>query len=222
MSNVLTLFGYGSLLDFNSVLSTLPSATSFRKAALIGYRRHYNLVSVGAIIHGSCNLETLEVAALSIRPDSGSLVLGSIFEINSDEFIPYLEREHRYKAVQVDSIYDSKGTKLQAWTVIEQTDDEYRRGMDAEEYHSRVGKYYNGELWGRKDIFPLRSYMINSLLASYRLGGDEYLCNMLDQTYLADQSTTLREYINKVRDRFPEDFLGLVSGHSPPKVLSSL
>lgn len=199
-----TIFGYGSLMDQRSCCATLPTATNFRPGELQGYRRSYNLVSVGRIKAGIADTISLEMAALSIAPCSSeetSHVLGCLFEILPNELGPYLEREHRYQAQQLE-ILDSTTPcgKILAWTVVEQTDAEYaekleREGLDWEEV---VGQYYRGQLWGRRDVLPLRAYMAMCVVAAHSLGGAAYVNNMLDCTVLADGETSLRKYITQL------------------------
>ena len=193
-----TVFGYGSLMDVQSCRKTLPAANNFRKGELCNYRRSYNLVSIGGLKSGRGNLSTLEVAALSIFPCAQSTVLGCLFDIPADELGPYLEREHRYRAVQLEVRDESSpnGTAL-AWTVVEQTDTDYAQKVAAEglDWEERVGKYYRGQLWGRRDVLPMRGYMGMCVLAANFLGGMEFVNNMLDYTVLADGTTTLRAYL---------------------------
>ena len=47
-----TIFGYGSLMSYQSVLTTMPSASNFRAASLSDYSRNFNLVSVSGIRSG--------------------------------------------------------------------------------------------------------------------------------------------------------------------------
>lgn len=233
-----TIFGYGSLMNISSARSTMPCANNFRKGILNNYVRVYSLVSIGGIRKGQANLRTKEVAALAIRPDSGmdgdgpKKVFGILFDIPTQQLLPYLEREHRYRPVEVEveSIDEefldenisslvqeaSRGKRMvTAWTVVEQTDEEYFSSLPGglEEWNYRISKYYTGlpsdndnvsspifgnalaRLWGRNDIFPMPGYLVLTLEAAYSLGKDVWLNNMLDYTYLADNSTTVREYL---------------------------
>ncbi|CAM9169341.1 unnamed protein product, partial [Ectocarpus fasciculatus] len=193
-----TIFGYGSLMDVQSCRRTLPTASNFRKGELPHYRRCYNLVSIGGLKSGRGNMDTLEVAALSIAPCEHGAVLGCLFDIPADELGPYLEREHRYRAVQLEVGDDSSpGVTSLAWTVVEQTDANYAQKVAAEglDWEERVGRHYRGQLWGRRDVLPMRGYMGMCILAADSLGGMRFVNNMLDYTVLADGTTTLRAYL---------------------------
>jgi cation transport regulator ChaC len=202
MSTV-TIFGYGSLLSYQSVLSTMPSATNFRGATLNGYSRNFNLVSINGIRSGTADLLTMEMAALTIRKDASGFVKGCFFDIPDVELVPYLEREHRYIPIQVEAIDEKSNQNVLSWTVIEQTNDEYKNSMSADEWQVRIGQYYKGILYGRTDILPMRSYLNNCLLFSYHLGGVLWLKNMLE-CKLADGSS-IKQYVTTHFDRFNSD-----------------
>ena len=203
-----TIFGYGSLMSAQSAAKTMDVA-NLRAGILFDYRRTSNLVSISSIKAGTADLETLECAALSIAPSSSSSgkdsVCGCLFEITEKDLGPYIEREHRYAVEEVD-VYDitSKNTR-KALTVVARTDEAYRAIMDDREYYQRVGQYYDGSLWGRTDVLPLRTYTNNAILAAQELGGNAWVENFLDQTFLGDGSTTIREYYEQYPERmFPE------------------
>mmetsp|Transcript_16910 Transcript_16910/g.16261 ORF Transcript_16910/g.16261 Transcript_16910/m.16261 type:complete len:216 (+) Transcript_16910:60-707(+) len=199
MSTV-TIFGYGSLLSYQSVLSTMPSATNFRGSTLNGYSRNFNLVSINGIKSGTADLLTMEMAALTIRKDASGFVKGCFFDIPDAELAPYLEREHRYIPIQVEALDEKSNQNVLSWTVIEQTNAEYKNSMSSTEWQERIGQYYKGELYGRTDILPMRDYLNNCLLFAYQLGGVPWLNNMLEGK-LADGSS-IKQYVTTHFDRF--------------------
>ena len=206
---MITIFGYGSLMSEESTKITMPTATNFRKGILEGYRRIYNLVSVSGIRNGTVNMATKEIAALSIAVWADGRVFGCIFEIPHVELAGYLEREHRYKPVEVKVWDCAQESYVTALTVVENMDADYKsslKGGDAE-YFERVGKYYSESLWERTDIFPMKKYMLNCAFAANLLGGIEWVNNYLDNTYLSDRSTTLRSYFISKRNSTDEDVL---------------
>lgn len=204
-----TIFGYGSLLSYQSVLSTMPNAINFRGATLNGYSRNFNLVSINGIRTGTADLLTMEMAALTIRKDASGFIKGCIFDIPDIELTPYLEREHRYVPIQVETIDEKTNQNVLCWTVIEQTNDEYKNSMNADEWQERVGQYYKGVLYGRTDILPMRDYLNNCLLFAYRLGGIIWLKNMLE-CKLADGSS-IKKYVTNHFDRFNSDVQCIIS-----------
>jgi len=199
----------------------MPSATCFRPAILHDYERIFNLVSVSGIRSGLADFSTMEVSALAIRPNTGSVVRGVCFDIPENELASYFVREHRYLAKRVcvtinDNLEDlQRSVSKSCWTVIEQTDEIYRASMDTAEWHDRVGQYYQGILWGREGILPMRQYLRMCLNASWELGGRLWLNNMVDEGRLADGCTTIREYILRHPDRF-EDLIPLLDDRYVP------
>lgn len=197
-SEMITIFGYGSLMDFKSAAHTMPTARNFRQGTLSNYQRVFSLVSIGRLRAKTANEVSKEMAALSVVHKNGCVVHGVLFEIPINELDAYLEREHRYHTIEVDIIPDNNkdsATPVRAWTVVSQTDEEYRTkcGSD-EEYYSRVGQYYSGILWGRTDIYPLHSYLVTVLVAAFSLGGITLLDHLLDDTLCADLTTTIRQH----------------------------
>jgi hypothetical protein len=204
-------------MDPSSALRTMPSAINFKPAVLYGYQRIYNLVSISGICNGVSNLDTAEMAALAIRKscDESDRVLGCVFEIPLSDLASYFEREHRYKPMQVSvgifpSAADvttsfSSSSYTSAWTVIQHSDEEYQRSMPPEEFRERVLQYYDGKLWGRSDIFPMRRYSNDVIAAAYKLGGVIWAENFLLCTKLADEERTLIDYYIMFRDRLSQE-----------------
>lgn len=220
---VLSIFGYGSLMTYSSVLRTMPNAVHHRGGTLQGYSRTFSLVSISGVRSGTADFDTLEVAALGVRPCSSpdAVVRGVLFDIPEDEFAAFVEREHRYRVLKLPVIdadayaKDSDGI-VEAWVVVEQTDEQYRGTMSSDEYESRVGRYYSGQLWGRPDIKPMREYLSNCIIAAdavdTELGQHDnaHLTNFLDECLLANGATSIREYVFAHQERFGEDVMALV------------
>ena len=210
-------------MTYSSVLRTMPNAVHHRGATLLGFSRAFSLVSISGIRSGVADFGTMEVAALGVRPCSrpDAVVRGVLFDIPECEFTAFVEREHRYSVVKlpvIDNDADAKSSdgKCEAWVVVEQTDEQYKGTMSEEEYQSRVGRYYSGQLWDRPDIKPLREYLSNCIIAAdavdKELGqhDNEHLTNFLDDCLLADGTTTIRKYVNAHQERFSEEVLALV------------
>lgn len=189
-----------------STIRTMPSATNLRTGILQDYQRLFNLVSIAGIKTGSANWETLEVAALAIRNSPGSIVNGCLFDIPTSELDSYFEREHRYKRLSVMAYDPSCQCDISCWTVVENSDEDYKNSMDKEEFDRRIRQYYDGQLWGRSDILPMRDYAAMSVIAAYRLGAEEWLRNILEETILSSGNCTLLEHIMGNRERFESIF----------------
>jgi hypothetical protein len=209
-----SIFGYGSLMNFQSTLRTMPSARNFRPGR----------VSISGIRNGNVNLDTNEIAALAITDieSSATYVNGILFEIPVDELDAYFEREHRYKRVQIvaEDLSNTDSPKsCSCWTVVEQTDEEYLASMghSKDEWYERVGRYYAGRLWGRRDVFPMRDYLIEFIRSGVLLGGEAWITNILDDTVIADRTTSIREYILSNESIFPKEILELCGNKSEGK-----
>jgi cation transport regulator ChaC len=209
------IFGYGSLMNIASTLSTMPGAVDFRPAILKGYTRIYSLVSISRIKKGVASFSTNELAVLAARLRPSSCICGVIFSIPSAELNSYFRREARYKPVQVqvdayllDGAEGDVVVPINCWTVVEQSDAEYEASLPiGVSWYDEVGRYYEGQLWSSVDILPARSYLLDALRAAYEFGGERWLLNMLDETLLADGVTTVRQHIRNHPDWFPSDEL---------------
>ena len=138
---MVTVFGYGSLMTYQSVLKTMPNAIYHRRGTLLDHQRIFSLVSVTEIRNKTANFDTGEIAALGVRPSHGSRVEGVLFDIPRDEISEFEEREHRYIVKQLPVTCDQDSCKS-AYVATAQTDKQYRQTMSADEYQERVGQYY--------------------------------------------------------------------------------
>jgi len=208
----ISIFGYGSLMDRASALQTMPTAKNFYPAVLQNFERIYSLTSIAGIRDGSSNLESKEMAALAIQPSQceHAQVLGCIFEIPESELGAYLERENRYMPMEVGvdvvaDLSDFSGEEkpavlrqTRAWTVVQQTDEQYRSTMSPEEYYIRVGQYYDGKLWGRPDILPRREYSNSAIAAAQKLGGKAWVSFTTSLLGLV-LATTVRNFFYRLK-----------------------
>jgi cation transport regulator ChaC len=206
------IFGYGSLMSEDSAKRTMPSLQNYQCAKLYGYRRIFSLVSMSAIRNRGATFP--HIAALAIKPDAtmNAFVIGCLFDIPEDELEDYLSREARYRAIEIDVEIEAQeenklaSTTVKAWTVIEQTDEDYkaRLVLENKSYESEVGQYYACQLWGRQDILPETKYLATCLEAATRLGqGQDYARNnFLQQGFLADGVTTIETYASTLVSRY--------------------
>jgi hypothetical protein len=101
----LTIFGYGSLLSFNSCQLTSPSATNHRVGVLPGWQRVFSLVSIGHLRAGNSDSVLHQLAAVAISPCfrrcAPQFTVGALFEITQRDFTALCAREHRYEVQPV-------------------------------------------------------------------------------------------------------------------------
>jgi len=218
------LFGYGSLMDKTSCLRTMPHSTNFQPAVLFGYKRVFSLVSVWGLRTGIASEESKELAAVSIEPSPLHCVKGVVFDIPDENFPSYLDREHRYYCIDVNvslkqpstagveakenvaiAVAPSTVTVAAKTVVLYKTNEEYydAKYKSEEEWHERVGQYYQGALFSRRDILPMRRYLTDCLDAASALGGTEWVENFYDECFLSDGTTSIRSYLSAHPDRFP-------------------
>jgi hypothetical protein len=85
-------------------------------------------------------------------------------------------------------------------TLNPSSDEAYRSSMSSEEWATRIAQYYEGSLWNRRDILPMRAYLTSCLSSAFSLGGNVWLDSMLDSN-LSDGSS-VREYVRAYPERF--------------------
>jgi len=126
----------------------------------------------------------------------------TLFEIPVSEWPAFYQREHRYQFVVVQVLAEDKSTKtsqdqkVSAVVCTAWNDRDYRRQRFKSwvEYYNRVGQIYDGPLW-RQDILPHPAYLDRCLQAAQD-NGQQCYNNFLDTTFLADETTSIRQYRN--------------------------
>jgi len=206
MSNEeVTIVGYGSLLSEKSARTSFPNLKHFRPGVVKGFRRVFNKVGIVFIENGLANWETMEVSSCSTTQSDSDDILVTVFEIPRDEYPEFKNREHRFRFIEVNAMSLDGQDTWPATMCTEYSDEEYRkeRFSNDEEYHQEVGQFYEDKIW-RDDIFPCRVYLKHCLTAAKSVS-QEFYDNFLDHTYLADQETTIRQYLEKYPERVEEN-----------------
>lgn len=72
--------------------------------------------------------------------------------------------------------------------------------MSTEEWATRIAQFYDGNLWNRRDILPMRAYLTSCLSAAYSLGSNVWLDSMLDSSL--SNGSSVREYVRAHPERF--------------------
>ena len=92
----ITIFGYGTLMNEESLKKTVPSATNLRPAITYGFRRFFNLES--------CNRyeEGIPVCVLNIEDWSpNSFINGICFDFSEEDFEALKKREKFYAVMPI-------------------------------------------------------------------------------------------------------------------------
>lgn len=95
------IFGYGSLVNRQSLLDTSPDAAAIRPAYIKGFKRSFNLWDAKGLTakhHG--RLRAQPYCALDVEESAGDNVNGVVFTI-ADSLAAIKAREHLYRLVEV-------------------------------------------------------------------------------------------------------------------------
>ena len=197
---VATVAGFGSLLSERSARFTFPGLRNFREGRVRGWRRVFAHTTPVFLQRGIANLETREMGSLSCEAAAGAELVVCLFDIALDgEFVAaWVEREHEYQFVATP-VFTSDGEALpeRALLCTAWTDEEYRRERctGKEEFWERYGQYGVDQVW-RNDVLPCRAYLRHCVLAAQNLSPAAH-ASFLDQTFLADRRTTIREHLER-------------------------
>ena len=215
----MTILGIGSLLSEKSSRLTFPTLQNFRLGRVSGYRRVFRHTPASFFTKGIASLETMEMASLSAErvPDSSSSTAStsntgficSVFEVPtllSKDGVPneaFREREEAFTIETKIRYLDlsTNQTRNDGVLCTSSTDDAYIRQWGEDRFQQKYGG--NGStsplttLWGwgpDSGLKPCRVYLRHCVLAAKKLG-PEALDSFLDETYLIDRTTTIREYL---------------------------
>ena len=196
MKDMITIIGFGSLLSEESARRTCPSLKNFRLGRVEHFVRAFNKVDSNCEDFADKNIASW---AFVDMPGATSLV--TLFEIHADDYPAFIRREADYDLRCISYIETETENVGEGIACCAFDDDlqymEYleRHPIQKERYLSREFERYNGPIW-RKDILPRNKYLAVCLEAARKLG-KHYVENILRQGYLADEKTTLGEYISR-------------------------
>ncbi len=197
---MISVVGYGSLLSEQSARETVPGLRNFRLVRVPGYRRIFNKVGIVFFSRHGASRDELRVASCSTEPAEGMEIFCSQFECSESDFRELYEREHRFRWAEVQTLALVDDSETQGRICTRYSDIEYRlnKCVTSQEYHERVGQYYDGPIW-RDDILPFPRYLAFCLQAA-ESQGEAVLNNFMDSTFLADGVTTIRSYLDTTAD----------------------
>jgi hypothetical protein len=210
---VCSLFRWLSLSAVDLTLSCSRSLTNFRLGRVSNFRRVFSHPSSGFFKHGIAKMETLEIAAFSAEDCEGSPgFVVSVFEIpieNIDDITPngvprkLLEREASYDIVEVpfEDTGNTRGAS-HALMCVRSTDEIFIEKWGQERFDKSFRHYGIHSIWGwSKDsgIRPCPVYLRHCYLAAKSMG-DICLNSFLDESYLVDRTTTIRQYLEHYPD----------------------
>ena len=185
---------------------TFPDLENFRIGRVRNYRRVFGHPTSIFFRRGIANLTTLEMSSLSAEYAEGhSGFVCSVFEVpNTDmmeDGVPsqaFLEREEEFDIVTVPYM-ENDGTLSEGILCMASTDEEYVKRWGEERFEKYYRQYGISTIWGygrNSGLRPCRVYLRHCVLASKSMGSECH-DSFLDDTFLVDRITTLREYLKQ-------------------------
>ncbi len=192
MSKLITIIGFGSLLSKKSSKITCPKLRNFRKIRVNGYQRIFNLASPTAI--NFINNNAINISACSTIKKDNSGFLAIAFDITEDQWENFANRESGYQLLPVEFTNEENNTDTGILCVN-------FNNNHLENHHTskdlliklRGELNYTADII-RNDILPWEIYLDYCINSAKKLGED-YLNSFLDESFLADETTTIREYL---------------------------
>jgi hypothetical protein len=232
-STLVTILGFGSLLSERSSRMTFPDLQNFRMGRVPNYRRIFRQPTSLFFRHGIANLATKEMSSLSAEycKDHPGFIC-SVFEVPNKDMMEdgvpsaaFLEREEEYNIIEVEYVVDvieqSSTTTTTTTTTnakkgvlcTASTDEVYLQRWGADHFQKRYGQYGVTTIWGWEadsGLRPCPVYLRHCYFAAKSLG-DVCFDSFLDETFLVDRKTTIREYVQ----RHP----GVLDATPPPELM---
>lgn len=220
-ADLVTIVGFGSLLSKRSALTTTPNITGYQYVRVKGYQRLF--AHPAAIFFergefpGIARPDTKEIASLSTRPEPKSSFVACAYQIPRAEWEPLEQREEEFAFVEaefepLEDDAPNLGTKF-GLMCTRSTDEKMKQTSLWERYEKYLRPYYGDvSVWGwaaDSGIRPCPVYCRHCVLAVQKEGVPDYVTkSFLDETFLVDQKTTLRDYLAKnphVMETLPPD-----------------
>ena len=232
--NFVSIVGFGSLLSQISALHTSPNLRNFSVVRVRGYRRVFAHTSPIFFSRNIARKETREIASLSVEECEDASFIGCRFEIPMEEYPALAMREAEFNFTAVvtrdvetnevvggeedvksvccvrgsDALYTSQYCKR---VLFEGREEESSK---CECVKCALKEFGEPMIWTDELIFPTRTYCRHCVLAARGLGKaveDDFL----DNTFLADRKTRLREHLERdpsILEELPPESLAVRYG----------
>mmetsp|Transcript_39590 Transcript_39590/g.93284 ORF Transcript_39590/g.93284 Transcript_39590/m.93284 type:complete len:242 (-) Transcript_39590:171-896(-) len=194
-----TILGFGSLLSIRSAQTTFPELTNFRVVRVKDFQRVFGHPGAIFFERGIAKLATKEFAAVCCYKHVGDAFLAVAFEVTDLGMDEFYKREHAFELV--DAAFEELDSKKGGFGMLctNSTDAAYVAKWGQEAFDNRYTKHGVETLWGfdqASGILPCRIYLRHCVLAAENLGQEVY-DDFLDNTFLADRSTTIRTHLER-------------------------
>ena len=218
-ADTITILGFGSLLSERSSRTTFPDLVNFRLGRLVHYRRVFAHPADIFFQRGIANFETKEMSSLSAEPCEGAECIVSVFEVPAADMmengIPsraFLEREAEFDIVKVpyyelstndkddedDNTQQEQAQEPRQGIVCQRsTDEAYIQRWGQDNFDQNYSRYGIETIWNwsvSSGLKPCAVYLRHCYLAAQGMG-EQCLNSFLDDTYLVDRTTTVRQYL---------------------------
>jgi hypothetical protein len=219
----MTIIGYGSLLSERSARSTFPNLKNFRLGRVPNHRRVFGHVASVFFRQNIANKETLEMSSVDVEPCRGSSFVCSVFEVDNEFLLmddgyggemkhdggvltpceSFRKREETFDFSLVPYLEEGSSSSditshKKGVLCTKSTDDDYILRWGDSHFHNQFGQYGITTIWDwdtSSQLKPCPTYLRHCVLAAQKLG-DECYDSFLDETYLVDRETTIREYLD--------------------------
>mmetsp|Transcript_25359 Transcript_25359/g.70536 ORF Transcript_25359/g.70536 Transcript_25359/m.70536 type:complete len:252 (+) Transcript_25359:118-873(+) len=202
-----TIVGFGSLLSKRSALATTPGMRHYQYVRVKGFQRLF--AHPAAIFFergdwpGIAKPETKEIASLSTRPAPQHDFVACAYQIPQDEWELLAEREEEFDFVEAEfePLEEDAPTlgRNVGFMCTRSSDEKLQKSSLWDRYRRHLKSYGEIVVWGwapDSGILPCPVYCRHCVLAVQKEGVPAYVQDsFLDQTFLVDQTTTLREYL---------------------------
>ncbi|CAJ1400643.1 unnamed protein product [Effrenium voratum] len=206
-SEMVTIIGFGSLLSKKSALMTTPSMQGFQYVRVKGYQRQFAhpapIFFERGAYPGIAKPDTKEIASLSTRPSCESSFVACAYQIPKSEWEPLAEREEEFEFIEaafepLEKDAPSLGKNV-GLMCTRSNDDKLKTLPIWQRYERCLSPYGEVKVWSWEPdsgIRPCPVYCRHCVLATQKEGVPEYVSkSFLDETFLVDGKTTLREYL---------------------------
>lgn len=208
----ITVLGFGSLLSETSSRLTFPDLKNFRLGRVANYRRVFAHPASIFFQRGIANLDTLEMSSLSVEKDHGNPgFIVSAFDVPKKDMmqngIPsrdFLVREEEFSIVvapftEIGTDGTENAISNEGVICTRSTDTAYIERWGIDHFNRQFRQFGVDTIWNwpeNSGLRPCPVYMRHCYLAAKRMGN---LCfnSFLDETYLVDRKTTIRDYIQQ-------------------------
>lgn len=193
----ITILGLGSLLSGRSSRVTFSALGNFRLGRVKNYRRVF--AHSPAIFVEKGITRGLEMSSLSAEPCEGGSFVCSVFEVadGGQGMDAFREREEEFELRMVPFETLEGSPAGMGMLCVSSTDEAYVRAWGAERFEMMYSSRGVHTIWSwshDSGLLPCGPYLRHCVLAAQRLG-PEAEASFLDETFLVDRQTTVRQYL---------------------------